>query len=75
MENLGLLFDKTRGFGRRGQQALRDLVQQHPRFMIFATAQALIPGVSDPEYPFFGFFKITHLVSFRQECVTRFRVE
>ena len=51
MENLGLMFDKTRGFGKKGQQALRDLVQQHPRFMIFATAQALIPGVSDPECP------------------------
>jgi tetratricopeptide (TPR) repeat protein len=61
MENLGITFDKTHGFGRKGQEALRDLVQQHPRFMIFATAQALTQDVSDHDYPFFGFFKITHL--------------
>lgn len=61
MENLGVTFDKTRGFGRKGQEALRDMVQQHPRFMIFATAQALTQDVSDHDYPFYGFFKITHL--------------
>lgn len=72
MENLGLMFDKTRGFGKKGQQALRDLVQQYPRFMIFATAQALTQGVSDSGYPFFGFFKITHLARLTQEEALNF---
>jgi len=61
MENLGITFDRTSGFGRKGQEALRDLVQQHPRFMIFATAQALTQDVSDHDSPFYGFFKTTHL--------------
>ena len=61
MENLGVTFDSKQGFGRKGQQALRDLVQQHPRFMLFASAQALIDGISEPNAPFYEFFHITHL--------------
>jgi len=61
MENLGVTFDSKQGFGRKGQQALRDLVQQNPRFMIFATAQALLDGISEPNAPFFEFFKIEPL--------------
>jgi tetratricopeptide (TPR) repeat protein len=61
MENLGITFDGTQGFGRKGQQALRDLVQQYPRFMIFASAQALFDGISEPNAPFYEFFTITHL--------------
>lgn len=61
MENLGVTFDGTQGFGRKGQQALRDLVQQYPRFMIFASAQALLGGISEPNAPFYQFFTITHL--------------
>ena len=67
MEHLGITFDRTSGFGRKGQEALRDLVQQHPRFMIFATAQALTQEVSDHDYPFFGFFKTTHLTKLTLE--------
>ena len=61
MENLGITFDNVHGFGRKGQQAFRDLVQQHPRFMVFASAQALLDGVSAPNAPFYEFFSITHL--------------
>ena len=61
MENLGITFDKKMGFGRDGQQALRDLVQQHPIFMIFASSQALVEGTKDLEAPFYGFFKTIHL--------------
>jgi tetratricopeptide (TPR) repeat protein len=61
MENLGVTFDSKQGFGRKGQQALRDLVQQHPRIMLFASAQALLDGVSEPNAPFYEFFHITRL--------------
>ena len=61
MENLGITFDKSKGFGRQGQQALRDLIQKHPRFMIFASSQALVEGTRDPDEPFYGFFKVIHL--------------
>jgi tetratricopeptide (TPR) repeat protein len=61
MENLGITFDSKMGFGRKGQQALRDLVQQNPRFMIFASAQALLDGISEPNAPFYEFFKIEPL--------------
>lgn len=61
MENLGVTFDKARGFGHKGQQALRDLVQGHPRFMVFSSAQALVEGIREPNAPFFGFFKVIHL--------------
>ena len=58
MENLGITFDKTQGFGRRGQQALRDLIQKYPRFMIFASSQALFQATQDEEAPFYQFFKV-----------------
>ena len=61
MENLGITFDKSKGFGRQGQQALRDLIQKHPQFMIFASSQALVEGTRDPDEPFYGFFKVIHL--------------
>ncbi len=61
MENLGITFDNAKGFGHEGQQALRDLVQQHPRFMIFASSQALAESVKDANAPFYGFFKVIHL--------------
>ena len=61
MENLGVTFDKKAGFGRAGQQALRDFLQQNPRFMIFATSQALVEGTRDRDAPFHGFFHVTHL--------------
>jgi tetratricopeptide (TPR) repeat protein len=60
-ENLGLTFDKTRGFGHEGQQALRNLFQQQPIFMVFASSQALVEGTRDPDGPFYGFFKTIHL--------------
>jgi tetratricopeptide (TPR) repeat protein len=61
MENLGITFDNAKGFGLKGQQELRDLVQQHPRFMIFASSQALAESVKDASAPFYGFFKVIHL--------------
>jgi len=61
MENLGITFDNVKGFGLEGQQALRDLVQHHPRFMIFASSQALAESIKDANAPFYGFFKIIHL--------------
>ncbi|RJO63383.1 MAG: tetratricopeptide repeat protein [Myxococcales bacterium] len=61
MENLGMTFDKVQGFGKEGQQKLRDLIQSHPHFMIFATSQALVEGTRDRDFPFFGFFKAIHL--------------
>ncbi len=60
-ENLGIIFDNKKGFGLKGQQKLRNLVQQHPRFMIFASSQALVEGVRNHDAPFFGFFKTIHL--------------
>ncbi len=71
-ENLGQTFGKKMGFGRKGQQALRDLVQQHSRIMIFASAQTLISEVREHDAPFFGFFKITHLSRLRLEESSRF---
>ena len=61
MENLDITFNKTKGFGLKGQQALRDLVQRHPRFMIFASSQVLAKSVKEPNAPFFSFFKVIHL--------------
>jgi len=61
MENLGITFHNKKGFGLNGQQALRDLVQKHPHFMIFASSQALAESIKNEEAPFYGFFKIIHL--------------
>ncbi|MHC4863118.1 MAG: tetratricopeptide repeat protein [Planctomycetota bacterium] len=61
MENLGVTFDDVKGFRKEGQEKLRDLVQQHPRFMIFASSQALVEGTRSPERPFYEFFKVIHL--------------
>lgn len=72
MENLGVMFDKTRGFGRKGQQALRNLVQKHPRFMIFGSSQALFKGVRDHDAPFYAFFKVIHLKRLTVDEAMRF---
>jgi tetratricopeptide (TPR) repeat protein len=61
MENLGIVFDDVKGFGVEGQAKLRDLVQRHPHFMIFASSQALVEGARNPDRPFYGFFKVIHL--------------
>ncbi len=61
MENLSITFDKIKGFGLKGQQALRDLVQHYPRFMIFASSQALAESIKDLDAPFYSFFKVIHL--------------
>ena len=71
MENLGVMFDEKAGFGLSGQQALRDLVQQHRRFMIFATSQALVEGARDRDAPFYRFFEVTNLRPLdREEAMT-----
>ncbi len=61
LENLGIIFDERKGFGHQGQQALRDLIQKDPKFMIFASSQALVQGTRAPDAPFYGFFKVIHL--------------
>jgi len=61
MENLGVTFGKGTGFGLEGQQKLRDFVQEHARFMIFASSQALVEGARKPDRPFYEFFKVIHL--------------
>ncbi|MCP4549723.1 MAG: tetratricopeptide repeat protein, partial [bacterium] len=60
-ENLGEMFSETKGMGRKGQQRLRDLVQQHPFWNIVASSQALFEDVQAHKAPFYGFFKVHHL--------------
>ncbi len=63
-ENLGEIFDETKGMGREGQQRFRDLVQQHPIWTIIASSQALFKDIQVRDAPFYGFFKIQHLKTF-----------
>ena len=63
-ENLGDTFE---AIGSEGQQKLRALVQNHPRFTILATTQSLFGGVQLRTSPFYGFFEIHHLNRFSFE--------
>ncbi|MFC2155020.1 hypothetical protein ACFLRB_00820 [Acidobacteriota bacterium] len=58
VENIGNIFE---GIRVPGQQKLRDLVQQYPRFSIMASNQALFKDVQNEDRSFHNFFKITHL--------------
>ncbi len=66
-ENLGEIFDPTKGMGREGQQRLRDLVQQHPFWTMVTSSQALFGDIQDRAAPFYGFFKVQHLGMFDLE--------
>ncbi len=66
-ENLGEIFDETKGMGREGQQRFRDLVQQHPIWTVVASSQALFKDVQARGAPFYGFFKVQHLGMFDLE--------
>jgi tetratricopeptide (TPR) repeat protein len=61
VENIGNIFHKKRGFGKKGQQKFRDLIQQHPFFTIMASNQALFEDIQKEDMPFHNFFKIIHL--------------
>ncbi len=61
VENLDELFSKTKGMGREGQQRFRDLVQQHPFWIIVASSRTLFEDVQTRQGPFFGFFRVQHL--------------
>ncbi len=61
VENIGNIFDEIKGFGKKGQQKFRDLVQQYPFFTIIATNQALFEAVQKEDMPFHNFFQIVHL--------------
>lgn len=56
-----LVDNKKRGFGKKGQQKFRDLIQQHPFFTIMASNQALFEDIQKEDMPFHNFFKIIHL--------------
>lgn len=71
LENLGITFD-DKGFGHKGQQAFRNLIQNHPRFMIMATSQALVRSIKDPQAPFYEFFKVIHLKKLKVEEAIQF---
>ena len=60
-ENIGHIFNDTKGFGKQGQQKFRDLIQQNPQFSIMASNQALFEEIQKEDMPFHGFFKIIHL--------------
>ena len=66
-ENLGEIFDPTKGMGKEGQQRFRDLVQQHPFWTIVTSSQALFADIQDRAAPFYGFFKVQHLGMFDLE--------
>ncbi len=61
VENIGNIFDKIKGFGKKGQQKFRDSIQQHPYFTIMASNQALFVDIQKEDMPFHNFFKIIHL--------------
>lgn len=58
IENLGYVFESI---GGSGQQKLRGLIQNHPRFSFLATTPALFHGISRQSSPFFGFFNVIPL--------------
>ena len=61
VENIGDIFHKKKGFGKKGQQKFRDLIQQYPSFTIIASNQALFEDIQKEDMPFHNFFKIIHL--------------
>ncbi|MBA3016944.1 MAG: tetratricopeptide repeat protein [Proteobacteria bacterium] len=61
VENIGNIFHKKKGFGKKGQQKFRDLIQQYPFFIIMASNQALFEDIQKEDMPFHNFFKIIHL--------------
>ncbi len=61
VENIGNIFHKKKGFGKKGQQKFRDLIQQYPFFTIMASNQALFEDIQKEDMPFHNFFKIIHL--------------
>jgi len=63
-ENLGEIFSEIKGMGRNGQRRFRDLIQQHPFWIIMASTQTLFEDIQIQQAPFYGFFKINHLRTF-----------
>ena len=61
------LEDTFEAIGSEGQEKLRALIQNHPRFTILATTQSLFGGVQLRTSPFYGFFEIHHLDRFSFE--------
>ncbi len=57
-ENVDEIFS---GLGEEGQQALRGLIQTHPRFTLLVTAQGLSESITSRDRPFYGFFDVTQL--------------
>jgi tetratricopeptide (TPR) repeat protein len=44
-----------------GQQKLRSLLQNYPRFNFLGTTPSLFSGIARQSSPFYGFFQLTHL--------------
>ncbi len=61
------LEDTFEAIGSQGQEKLRALIQNQPRFTILATTQSLFGGVQVRTSPFYGFFEIHHLNRFSFE--------
>ena len=61
------LEDTFEAIGSEGQEKLRALIQNQPRFTILATTQSLFGGVQLRTSPFYGFFEIHHLSRFSFE--------
>ena len=61
------LEDTFEAIGSEGQEKLRALIQNHPRFTILATTQSLFGRVQLRTSAFYGFFEIHHLNRFSFE--------
>jgi Flp pilus assembly protein TadD/DNA-binding MarR family transcriptional regulator len=58
IENLGQILESIQ---LDGQQKLRSLFQNNPRFSILATTPSLFSAISRQSSPFYGFFQLTYL--------------
>lgn len=58
VENLDQVFGQIH---EEGQQKLRSLLQNHPRFNFLCTTPSLFSGIARQSSPFYGFFQLTHL--------------
>jgi Flp pilus assembly protein TadD len=58
IENLGHILESLEV---EGQQKLRSLFQNNPRFSILATTPSLFSAISRQSSPFYGFFQLTYL--------------
>jgi DNA-binding transcriptional ArsR family regulator len=56
VENLGMLLSRKEGFGKSGQQALRDVLQSGASWTLLATAQSIPVDIEGEDGPLAGSF-------------------